>query len=220
MKFLRVCLFFLATAPVGECSLFDFLFTTAPGAPERKSATKDYYYTTTSRDKDIGIYNPTASAGNPLKGLVVNPGFSNFDSDATSIDASLDHYYVGLKEVLVADPDVVGLEAAFDWTALEERLEESKKRRRHAVLTFQGHYPGKPLQATMPKYLLDMNITRHNYPEFLGGGVSPDYGDPMLLRALQQFVQQFGAKYDGDLRIGFINLALLGFWGEWQVGRN
>lgn len=221
MKLLRFCLFLLARAQVGRCSLFDWLAAQVP-APETKAGSKDdhhYYYTTTSRDKDIGIFNPRASAGNPLKGLVANPGFSNFDPDATSIDASLDHYYVGLKEVLVGDPDVVGLDAAFDWTALEDRLEASRARRRHAVLSFLVHHPGKPLQVTVPKYLLDKNITQHFYPEFEGGGLSPDYGDQILLRALQQFVEQFGAKYDGDLRIGFIKLALLGFWGEWQVSR-
>ncbi|MCR5755794.1 MAG: hypothetical protein K6G30_13400 [Acetatifactor sp.] len=33
---------------------------------------------------------------------------------------------------------------------------------------------------------------------------------------MTNFIKAFGAKYDGDPRIGFITEGLLGFWGEWH----
>jgi hypothetical protein len=50
------------------------------------------------------------------------------------------------------------------------------------------------------------------YAEFTGGGFTPDYGSPPLMTALVQFVEALGSKYDGDNRIAFIHLGLLGFW--------
>jgi hypothetical protein len=46
----------------------------------------------------------------------------------------------------------------------------------------------------------------------MGGGLSPDYGSEPLLSALANFVVALGQKYDGDNRIAFIHLGLLGFW--------
>ena len=68
----------------------------------------------------------------------------------------------------------------------------------------------------VPRFLRDRNLTLHWYSDLLGGGVSPDYSEPMLLRALEQFVTALGARYDGDSRIAFITLGLLGFWGEFH----
>jgi hypothetical protein len=167
---------------------------------------KLYYYSTF----DLGYENPDATAGNPLKGLLGSPGFINFDWSATSIDASMEYYYVGLDELMKANPDVVGDDAAFDWTPLENRLEGAASRNRHVVFTVICHYPGNPLN--VPQYLLDAGLKLLYYPDFLGGGTSPDYSDPILLEALRQFITALGARYDGDYRIGFLQLGLLGFW--------
>lgn len=173
------------------------------------------YYFSTSSMTDLGRPNPSITAGNPMKGLVGSPDFTNFDSTVGSIDASMESFFVGLDELMIGDPDVVGIANAFNWSALEYRLQRAASRNRHAVFTVMCHYPGRPLN--VPHYLLEANITLRYYPNFEGGGLSPDYGDSMLLKALEQFVRAFGARYDGDTRIGFVHLGLLGFWGEWHT---
>ena len=201
------------------------LLTALPRAPGNRqilsrnsssSENKTEYYFETSSPDVLGFLNPAAAAGNPLKGLVAYPEFSNFDSNATSIDASLEAYYIGLDELMQGDPLVVGSANAFNWTALESRLSSASSRHRHAILTIMCHYPNW-YRLSVPQYILDAGLVLHDYPDFLGGGKSPDYGDPLLMTALQQFVYAFGKKYDGDARIGFINLGLLGFWGEWHT---
>lgn len=37
------------------------------------------------------------------------------------------------------------------------------------------------------------------------------------MTALLQFISAFGQRYDGDPRIGFITVGLVGFWGEWHT---
>lgn len=69
-------------------------------------------------------------------------------------------------------------------------------------------WPGSPLR--LPQSLLDTV----QLIEYESGKVSPYYGDPVLLNALQQFITALGARYDGDRRIYLLHLGLLGFWGE------
>jgi hypothetical protein len=59
----------------------------------------------------------------------------------------------------------------------------------------------------------------HSYTDYGNNGlsVSPDYQNPLLDQALANFIAALGARYDGDPRIGFITLGLLGFWGEWHT---
>ncbi len=48
-------------------------------------------------------------------------------------------------------------------------------------------------------------------------GLSPDYSDPNLVAALESFITELGVRYDSDPRVGYIQLGLLGFWGEWHT---
>ena len=52
----------------------------------------------------------------------------------------------------------------------------------------------------------------NSYTEY-GGGQSPDYFNDTLIQAVVDFVGRFGARYDNDTRIGFVQMGMLGFWG-------
>jgi hypothetical protein len=172
-----------------------------------------YDYVTTSIE-DLGWKNPDAAIGNPLKGFTSYPEFSGYNFGINNIDSSLEAYYIGLDELMLGDPD--NTENAFDWAPLERRLNDAASRNRHTILTVMCHYPNWH-RLSVPQFLLDAGIELLYYPDFLGGGNSPNYGDSILLDALQKFIIAFGKQYDGDSRIAFINLGLLGFWGEWHT---
>lgn len=60
----------------------------------------------------------------------------------------------------------------------------------------------------------------YNEPGDLGGaGYCPDYENKTFRQSMKNFIEDFGKKYDGDGRLGFITLGLLGFWGEGIIGR-
>lgn len=105
----------------------------------------------------------------------------------------------------------------FDWSPLEVLLTDTASRKKHAAFSFYIDWPGQS-SWKLPAYLEPIVNT---YPlidrEGKVVGSSVDYGDPDLLTALEAFIAEFGAVYDGDPRIAVVHLGLLGFWGEWHV---
>jgi hypothetical protein len=46
----------------------------------------------------------------------------------------------------------------------------------------------------------------------------PDYGHPVFLEKLENFLSAFAAKYDGDKRVAYIDIGSYGNWGEGHNG--
>ena len=47
--------------------------------------------------------------------------------------------------------------------------------------------------------------------------MSPDYDHPQMVVAMERFVSAFGKRYNNNPSVAFIQLGLLGFWGEWHT---
>lgn len=145
-----------------------------------------------------------APPDNPLKGLVPYQG-----DHRSEFPHSLEFNYLPVSAV------VVGLDK-YDWKPLEALLDDIAGRGHHAIVRFFLEYPGK--KEGIPSYLTDGGLKVHTYfdkdskQEFR----TPDYSDPNLRKMLKSFILEFGAKYDGDARMGFITAGLLGAWGEWH----
>lgn len=143
-------------------------------------------------------------ASNPLQGFV--PFAGTYDA----LPHSMEWFYIPVSAVVTGPGN-------YDWSALESQLNAIAGRGHQAVFRFYLDYPGKP--TGVPQYLLDAGVASHAYTDYDNQGisVSPDYEDPRLAQALDGFIAAFGARYDGDRRIGFIQMGLLGFWGEWHT---
>jgi hypothetical protein len=96
----------------------------------------------------------------------------------------------------------------------EPALRAAAVKSRHVIVRFYLDYPNKP--SGVPEYLRDGGLRMDSYTEY-GGGQSPDYFNETLLQAVVDFVGRFGARYDNDTRIGFVQMGMLGFWGEWHT---
>jgi len=92
----------------------------------------------------------------------------------------------------------------YNWSVLEEALAGAEAKNMHVVLRVFLHYPDQPLR--VPSYLMDKIELR----TISSGETSPQYDDPTLLTALEQFIGELGAKYDGHKSLAFIQLGLLG----------
>jgi len=158
-------------------------------------------------------YTP-APADNPLKGFM--PYYDAYGSVnqpiANDFPHSLEWFYVPLRNVMNG-PDSFTFE-----TGLEPQLNSIAGRGHQAVFRVYLDYPGRP--TGLPQFLLDGGLEVRQYP-FFGNtpdaSVSPNYDDPHLVQALEAFIAAFGKRYDGDPRIGFITVGLIGFWGEWHT---
>ncbi|WP_327000437.1 DUF4832 domain-containing protein [Dactylosporangium sp. NBC_01737] len=146
----------------------------------------------------------SAPADNPLK------GFMPFAGEYQTFPHSMEWFYLPLRDVMSGPRQ-------FRWDAFDAQLNAVAGRGHQAVFRFYLDYPGKP--TGIPQYLLDAGLVTRPYPDFGNNGVSvaPDYNDPRLVTALENFITALGRRYDGDPRIGFITLGLIGFWGEWHT---
>lgn len=143
-------------------------------------------------------------ASNPLEGFVPYAG------SYTGVPHSMEWFYVPVNSVVVGP-------GTYNWASFDSQLNAISARGHQAVFRFYLDYPGKA--SGIPEYLLASGLATRTYTDHGNGGasVSPDYEDPRLLEALDGFIAALGSRYDGDRRIGFIQLGLLGFWGEWHT---
>ena len=96
----------------------------------------------------------------------------------------------------------------------EETIAEIAARGHQAALRIYLDFPGKP--TGVPSFLIDAGLRMTRY-EDQGGGQCPDYRNEDLIAALTEFVGAFGERCDGDVRITYITLGLLGFRGGWHT---
>lgn len=157
-----------------------------------------------------------APADNPLKGFMpFYDAYGSADSPiANDFPHSMEWFYVPLRN-LMNGPNSFTFE-----TGMEPQLQSIASRGHQAALRVYLDYPSKP--TGIPQFLLDGGLEVRPYT-FFGNSlrrtdsVSPNYDDPNLVAALESFIAEFGRRYDGDPRIGFITLGLIGFWGEWHT---
>lgn len=148
-----------------------------------------------------------APADNPLKGFVPYPG------EHPTFPHSLEWDYTKLSEVMTGPTN-------FDWSPLERKLHAAQSRGCQFIARFYLEWPGRT--TGVPQFLLDGGVRLRVWTNDSSQGGSPvihytpDYEDEQLRVALQNFIYAFGKRYDGDVRLGFIEIGLLGAWGEWH----
>lgn len=157
----------------------------------------------------IDLHQAASPIDNPLKGLVpyARPTPGRFPH-------SMEFGYLPLSKLMLA-------EKTFDWAPLESLLNDIASRGNQSVLRIYLEYPGKT--EGIPQYLLDAGLKVHRYqntntaPFPPKDVITPDYEDPRLHRALEQFIAAFGQVYDNDPRLAYVTAGLLGTWGEWHT---
>ncbi len=204
MRLLSLCIVLL----LGACVAEDVPPTNPPPTPPSQAAPSDpgprVASSATATEERIGAYDRSITAGNPLKGFLTSYQWSIPDE---RLSHSLEFLYLPISSVL-EEPYVYAFE-----TGLEPYLQESESRGNHLIVRFYLDYPG--LETGLPDWL-SSQLSCSEYSEY-GGGCSPDYNDPLLQSTLLEFIAALGAVYDGDKRLGFIQMGLLGFWGEWHT---
>jgi hypothetical protein len=152
------------------------------------------------------VARPTSAPGlldNPLKGYCLY-------TDAGKIHRpySMVFQYVSWKEL---EP----IEGRYAFEAWEKRKwSHPRANGKHVVLRVYVDYPEKP--SGLPDWLRAKGVTEKAYRAH-GGGKSPDYNHPQMVVALERLIAAMGKRYNTHPRVAFIQLGLLGFWGEWHT---
>ena len=140
---------------------------------------------------------------NPLQGVMTSYLWGEPVSDFPD---QMEFLYLPMSELWNEDGETLD-------TGLEPYLVAAEGRGHHAVLRVYIDYPNKDYG--LPDYLRT-TVPCSPYSEY-GGGCSPDYDHPDLLSAMVGLIAAMGERYDGDTRLGFLQVGLLGFWGEWHT---
>jgi hypothetical protein len=167
-----------------------------------------------SPDQALQVHALRAADGpldNPLKGFArfYSPGANQ----NTGYPHSLTWGYFGLSEVMTNAANC----GSYDWTILDNMLNETASQGNQAAIRFYLVYPGGT--GSHPGNAIPSCFNGHvdNRSDTYWNVTQPDYDSPYLVNALKNFIAAFGARYDGDPRIGFIHLGLVGLWGEWHT---
>ena len=148
----------------------------------------------------------SSPADNPLKGFMP---FKIEDGSKTSYSFphSMEWWYIPLSSLMD------GQDSYTFETGLEPVLNDISSRGHQAVFRVYLDYPNRSDNA-VPQFIWDMGVAKHSYDNAAGVGVMPDWKDQKLMDVINKFVVEFGKRYDGDSRIGFITLGMIGHWGE------
>jgi hypothetical protein len=150
-----------------------------------------------------------APIDNPLKGIMANTGHSQSARDR--FPHSLIFAYIPLRDAIIGPTNFV-------WNSLEAVIKVATNDHCQLVPRFFLDYPGWTNSA-IPQYLLDGGLQTWTYTDYGNkNSLFPNYEDPNLRAALTNFIAAYGARYDGDPRIAFVQIGTIGVWGEWHYG--
>ena len=140
----------------------------------------------------------------PMTGIVLWTDNSSNNTDAIQLEYSYMLYNSVVKQMDV-----------YDWTVVENLLNDVASRKHQAVLRFRYVYVG--MQTSVPDYFRVMS----SYDETQGVSEGqetwfPDWSHPELQRFHLDFYEKFAEKYDNDPRIAFIQTGF-GLWAEYHI---
>lgn len=158
---------------------------------------------------------PVAAAWTPLaydqsRAPVDNPlkGFIPYEGEYADFPHSMEFNYVGMADLMDGP-------SSFTFASgLEPLLQGAASRGHQVVFRVFLDYPDEA--TSIPQFLLDAGLATTPYAQH-GGGLSPDYEDEDLVVAMESLIAALGAACDADPRIGFVQVGLLGHWGEWHT---
>ena len=124
-----------------------------------------------------------------------------------NVESTIEWYIVKFGDVVVG-ADIPNGKGIYDWTVLDTYLSGAASRGNH--VTFATVIGWRyPYWLSLPNDLMGGAIELVTLDN---GEVHPNYGDPLLMSIVLDYVEQLGQRYDGDQRIIAVQLALLGFW--------
>lgn len=123
---------------------------------------------------------------------------------------------IQLEYAYVRPSDIVIGKNNYDWSTLENLLEQVKTRGKQAIIRWYYVYPGNTNSA-VPNYIKDYTDYNETIANSEGQSTAfPDWSHPELMQAHLDFYKAFAEKYDTDPRIAFLQVGF-GLWGEYHI---
>ncbi|MBC8141968.1 MAG: DUF4832 domain-containing protein [Armatimonadetes bacterium] len=154
----------------------------------------------------------------PAPGALDNPlkGWCSYTNTDQYLSYAMAFRYTSWRDLEPTEGD-------FRFAAWEKKSwDDAKTRGKHIVLRVYLDYPGLP--NGVPAWLLAKGVKTTPYTDNMEGytpgaakGESPDYNNPVMVAALEKLIAAMGKRYDKHPQVAFVQVGLLGFWGEWHT---
>ncbi|MFK8113581.1 MAG: DUF4832 domain-containing protein [Rubripirellula sp.] len=131
------------------------------------------------------------------------------DHEKAASDAiQLEYSYMRYNDVAIGDGD-------FDWSVVDEKLQEIATRGHQAILRFHFVYPGKP--STVPAYIKQLPDYKETVAKSEGKPTGfVDWSHPAIGKFVLDFYSAFAKRYDKDPRLAYLQTGF-GLWGEYHI---
>lgn len=96
-------------------------------------------------------------------------------------------------------------------------LDRWREEGKHVVLRFVCDKPGDEPHRDIPDWLFEQTGDGKDYDISYGKGYSPDYNNPVLIKAHARAIAALGEHFGQDTFVSYVELGSLGHWGEWHV---
>lgn len=130
-------------------------------------------------------------------------------------NAAVEAAPIQLEYIYLTYDKVVSGKGQYDWSRVDQVLNEVAGRKHQAILRWHDTYVGKP--NGVPAYIQSLKdyhgTTALSEKQRTG---FPDWSHPELQRFLLEFFSRFTEKYDQDPRIAFIQVGF-GLWSEYHI---
>lgn len=158
----------------------------------------------------------------PMTGLVLWPEEASDHFNKYGEAHALEFSYVAPCKVV--KDGVVDGPITYDWSYLEDILNDIKSRNHQAVIRFFYEYPGVPMvdnnpgTTGVPEYIKKLSDYKESHKEVKDDGLTYyanwEYGE--LQRFNMVFFADFAERYDNDPRIAFVEVGF-GHWAEYHI---
>ena len=174
--------------------------------------TKDYW----NRIPLWGFWDNQTLLDNPHKGWYLHyydNGMEKYHDTENPEDYLLDfpcfnHVYLRLGWCYL-EPE----EGNYRWDILDEVIKRWWAKDRRVSFRVSCKETGNQTYAT-PKWVFDAGAKGEMVGMYGSECFEPDYGDPIFLEKLSNFMQALGARYDGAPFLEFVDVGSFGEWGE------
>ncbi len=169
--------------------------------------------TTTIYKAKANHFNSNIEVSGYTDEVLMNPGkgftsmYETIDSNCINLISTM-YYRFDWDQIEVAD-------GVYNWNEVDYYINLAKKRNKKIAFGVMNASTSADSPYCTPKWVFDKGAQYTIVTNEYGNDqFYPVWDDPIFLEEMNQFIQAFGEKYDGNENIAYIDIRAYGNWGE------
>ena len=168
---------------------------------------------TITKCAETNHYNANINVTGYTDEVLMNPGkgftsmYETIDSNCINLISTM-YYRFDWDQIETAD-------GIYDWSIIDYYINKAKQRNKKIAFGVMNASTSADSPYCTPQWVFEKGaqyttvINEYGNPQYY-----PVWDDPIFLEEMNQFIQAFGERYDGNENIAFIDIRGYGNWGE------